>query len=42
MGIAESLGAYASTLKYEDIPAEVIHQAKCTITDTPGFPFPPL
>ncbi len=33
------MGAYASTLKYEDIPAEVIHQAKRTITDTLGCAF---
>lgn len=32
--IAENLGAYASTLKYEDLPAEVIHQTKRTIVDT--------
>jgi 2-methylcitrate dehydratase len=32
--IAENLGAYASTLKYEDLPADVIHQTKRTIVDT--------
>ena len=32
--IAEKIGAYASTLKYEDLPADVIHQAKRTIMDT--------
>ena len=37
--IAENLGAYASTLKYEDLPAEVIHQAKRIIVDTLGCAF---
>ena len=34
--IAEQIGAYATNLKYQDIPAEVLHQAKRTITDTLG------
>lgn len=34
--IAESLGAYASALKYEDLPKEVVHQAKRMIVDTLG------
>ncbi len=34
--IAEKIGAYAKNLTYQDIPAEVIHQAKRTITDTLG------
>src|SRR5262245_57793808 len=37
--VAEKIGAYAATLKYEDIPAEVTHQAKRTITDTLGCAF---
>lgn len=32
--IAEKLGAYAANLKYEDLPAEVIHQTKRTLIDT--------
>lgn len=32
--IAKKLGAYASNLKYEDLPADVIHQTKRTIVDT--------
>ena len=37
--ISENLGAYASTLKYEDLPENVIHQAKRTIIDTLGCAF---
>ncbi len=37
--VAEKLGAYAATLKYEDIPADVVHQAKRTIMDTLGCAF---
>ena len=37
--IAENIGAYASTLKYEDLPAEVIHQTKRFIADTLGCAF---
>jgi 2-methylcitrate dehydratase len=37
--ITEDIGAYASTLKYEDLPAEVIHQAKRFIVDTVGCAF---
>ncbi len=32
--IAESLGAYAAALRYEDLPAGVVHQAKRTMMDT--------
>ncbi|HEY4375079.1 MAG TPA: MmgE/PrpD family protein [Burkholderiales bacterium] len=34
--IAEQLAAYAATLRYEDIPAEVVHRAKALIVDTIG------
>ena len=34
--IAEKLGAYASSLKYEALPAEVAHQAKRMLVDTLG------
>ena len=37
--VAENLGAYAATLKYQDIPANVVHQAKRTIMDTLGCAF---
>jgi 2-methylcitrate dehydratase len=37
--IAENIGAYASTLKYEDLPAEVVHQTKRFIADTLGCAF---
>jgi 2-methylcitrate dehydratase len=37
--ISEKLGAYAATLKYEDIPAEVVHQIKRFIADTLGCAF---
>ena len=37
--VAENLGAYAAALKYEDIPADVAHQAKRTIIDTLGCAF---
>lgn len=37
--ISETLGTYASTLKYEDLPADVVHQAKRTIMDTLGCAF---
>lgn len=33
---AENIAAYASALKYEDLPPEVIHQTKRTIMDTLG------
>src|SRR5687767_4970359 len=32
--VAENLGTYALSLKYEDIPADVVHQAKRTLMDT--------
>ena len=32
--LAERIGAYAATLTFDDIPADVRHQAKRTITDT--------
>jgi len=34
--LAETLGAYAADLKYEDLPPAVIHQAKRMIVDTLG------
>src|SRR5258705_4097056 len=34
--IAEEMGTYATSLKYQDIPAEFIHQPNRTITDTLG------
>lgn len=34
--IAETLGAYASSLKFEALPAEVTHQAKRLLVDTLG------
>ena len=37
--IAQALGAYASALKYEDLPVEVVHQAKRFIMDTVGCAF---
>ncbi len=37
--IAENIGAYASALKYEDLPAEVTHAAKRIIVDTLGCAF---
>src|SRR3990170_6959395 len=37
--VAENLGAYAATLKYQDIPANVVHQAKRTIMDPRGCAF---
>ena len=37
--ITEDIGAYASALKYEDLPAEFIHQAKRFIVDTLGCAF---
>ncbi len=37
--IAESLGAYAASLKYEDLPPEVVHQVKRIIIDTLGCAF---
>ena len=36
MTIAQMLGAYATSLKYEDLPADVVHQAKRMIVDTLG------
>ncbi|HZM45044.1 MAG TPA: MmgE/PrpD family protein, partial [Burkholderiales bacterium] len=37
--VAENLGTYASTLRYEDLPAEVVHQAKRLVLDTLGCAF---
>src|SRR6187401_426851 len=37
--IAESLAEYAARLKFEDIPAEVIHSAKRILMDTLGCAF---
>ena len=37
--ISERIGDYAATLRFEDIPADVVHQAKRTITDTLGCAF---
>ena len=37
--VAEKLGAYASTLTFDDIPGDVRHQAKRTIMDTLGCAF---
>src|SRR5688572_29971262 len=37
--VAEILASYASTLTYEDLPADVIHQTKRTIIDTLGCVF---
>jgi 2-methylcitrate dehydratase len=37
--VAENLGAYASTLSYEDLPKDVVHQAKRLILDTLGCAF---
>ena len=34
--IAEQLSAYASSLRYEDVPAGVVHRAKCLLIDTLG------
>jgi len=34
--LAETIGTYASTLKYEDLPSDVVHQVKRTILDTLG------
>ena len=34
--LAESLGSYASSLRYDDLPGEVVHQAKRMIIDTLG------
>lgn len=34
--LVDRLGAYAETLRYEDLPAEVVHQAKRLILDTIG------
>lgn len=34
--IVEQLSAYAATLRYEDLPSEVVHQAKRLIIDTLG------
>jgi 2-methylcitrate dehydratase len=36
MTLAERFGTYATGLKYEDLPAEVVHQAKRMIVDTIG------
>jgi 2-methylcitrate dehydratase len=37
--VAEYLGTYAATLRYEDLPAEVVHQAKRLMLDTVGCAF---
>ena len=37
--VAEKLAAYAASLKYEHIPAAVIHQTKRTLMDTLGCAF---
>ena len=37
--VAENLGAYAASLKYEDLPSDVIHQTKRIIVDTLGCAF---
>ena len=37
--VAERLGAYAASLKYEDLPSEVIHSAKRILMDTVGCAF---
>jgi 2-methylcitrate dehydratase len=37
--VAEKLGAYAASLRYQDIPAAVIHQTKRTLMDTIGCAF---
>ena len=34
--IAEQFSEYASSLRYEDLPDEVVHRAKCLIIDTLG------
>ena len=34
--LVEQLSAYASALRYEDLPGEVVHQAKRLIVDTVG------
>lgn len=34
--VAEQLGEYAASLRYEDIPAEVVHRTKALIIDTLG------
>jgi 2-methylcitrate dehydratase len=34
--LAEKMGAYAATLRYEDLPPEVVHQAKRMMVDTIG------
>jgi 2-methylcitrate dehydratase len=36
MTIAERLGLYSANLRYDDLPAEVVHQAKRMIVDTIG------
>ncbi len=37
--LAETLGAYAATLKYEELPPEVVHKTKCLMLDTIGCAF---
>ena len=37
--LSEKLGAYASRLKYEDLPKDVIHKAKALILDAVGCAF---
>src|SRR5258708_12912336 len=37
--IAEHLAAYAAALKFEDLPAEVVHRTKRIIMDTLGCAF---
>jgi 2-methylcitrate dehydratase len=34
--IAERFSEYATTLRYEDLPADVVHRAKCLFVDTFG------
>jgi 2-methylcitrate dehydratase len=34
--IAQQLGEYSAMLRYEDLPAEVVHRTKCLIIDTLG------
>jgi 2-methylcitrate dehydratase len=34
--IAEQLSAYASSLLFEEVPADVVHRAKCLFIDTLG------
>ena len=36
MGIARELAEYAASLRFEDLPAEVVHQTKRLVLDTLG------